>query len=144
MATASQPPVSKPPVSCFFVSHSLSMVGLWPILLRCPQVVWCHWGEFELLSDMLVQDRLAECDQGIEPGPQGGQTARCIHSPIELSWHALSISDILSTINVYEVPYHWAFLVERNRIVPSSTIVHCFTCFESCHGLLPLEGRLSG
>jgi len=36
------------------------MVGLPP---RCPQVVWCHWGEIEAFSAMLAQDGLAECDQ---------------------------------------------------------------------------------
>jgi len=30
---------------------------------RCPQVVWCHWGEIELFLATLAQDGLAECDQ---------------------------------------------------------------------------------
>jgi len=35
-------------------------VGLPP---RCPQVVWCHWGEIEPISATLAQDGLAECDK---------------------------------------------------------------------------------
>ena len=62
---------------------------------RCPQVVWCLWGEIEPFSATLAQDGLAECDQpgkipwntppwlGIEPGPRGGQT---VSYPTELSW----------------------------------------------------------
>ena len=30
---------------------------------RCPQVVWCIWGEIEPFSATLAQDGLAECDQ---------------------------------------------------------------------------------
>jgi len=30
---------------------------------RCPQVVWCHWGEIQPFSATLAQDGLAECDQ---------------------------------------------------------------------------------
>ena len=30
---------------------------------RCPQVVWCLWGEIEPFSATLAQDGLAECDQ---------------------------------------------------------------------------------
>jgi len=30
---------------------------------RCPQVVWCHWGEIEPFSATLAQDGLAECDR---------------------------------------------------------------------------------
>jgi len=30
---------------------------------RCPQIVWCHWGEIEPFSATLAQDGLAEWDQ---------------------------------------------------------------------------------
>jgi len=52
---------------------------------RCPQVVWCHWGEIEPFSATLIQDGLAECDQ---PGkiPRNTLPWLMAHSPTELSW----------------------------------------------------------
>jgi len=71
---------------------SLLNVGLPP---RYPQAVWCHWGEIEPFSATPAQARSAEWDQlrkipwnpsrrGIEPGPQRGQTVRCIQSFIRV------------------------------------------------------------
>ena len=89
--------------SCFFIIFFLSaIIYLWlniGIPPRCPQVVWCHWGEIAPFSAMLAQDGLAECDQpgkipwntppwrGIKPGPQGGQT---VSYSTELSWLTFS------------------------------------------------------
>jgi len=68
----------------FFKSAIVCLLSDFGLPPRCPQVVWCYWGEIGPFSATLAQDGLAECDQpgkipwntppwlGIEPGPQGG------------------------------------------------------------------------
>ena len=97
------------------------ILGLPP---RCPQVVWCLWGEIEPFSATLAQDGLAECDQsgkipwntppwlGIEPGPRGGQT---VSYPTELSWltsqYSSSINYQKTKLNYWmnSISIIWAF-----------------------------------
>jgi len=71
-------------ILCIVILLSPAWVGLWILLSigngetslevplqplnfgfppRCPQVLWCHWGEIEPSSAMLAQDGLVECDQ---------------------------------------------------------------------------------
>jgi len=46
---------------------------------RCPQVVWCHWGEIEPFSATLAQDALAEC---VQPGTDMHEIHSFSHSAI--------------------------------------------------------------
>jgi len=55
-----------PYVVCMFLFFLSAIVCPWlnfGLPSRCPQIVWCHWGEIEPFSATLAQDELAGCDQ---------------------------------------------------------------------------------
>jgi len=70
---------------------------------RCPQVVWCLWGEIEPFSATLAQDGLADCDQsGTNPlkysAMAGNWTRATGRTDSELShWAIMTDSIILLT-----------------------------------------------
>jgi len=78
---------------------------------RCPQVVWCHWEKIEPFSAMLVQDRLAECDQP-KKIPWTWATGR---TDSELSHWAI-ITDFISHYKVkITVGYLWIIKLNQTR-----------------------------
>jgi len=74
------------------IIHPCLDIGLPP---RCPQVVWCHWGEIEPLLTMLAQDGLAKCGQPgknlLEYSAVAGNWTRAIDSE-QFHWAIMTAS----------------------------------------------------
>ena len=82
----------------FYVSHSVSVVGLRPsssISTACVLLLkgrlshflprWLKMGWQNVISQGKIPWNVSP-RLGVEPRPQGGQTVSCIHSIIDLSW----------------------------------------------------------
>jgi len=76
--------------------QSLSVIGR-RLLSRCPQVVWCHWGEIapflpcwlrRVWQSVISHEKFLLKNTLPRPMTQREQTGRYIQPPTELSWPA--------------------------------------------------------
>jgi len=103
---------------CFFLSTIVCPWLNFGLPPRCPQVVWCLWGEIGPFSAMLAENGLVEPGKipwnippwlGIEPGPRGGQT---VSYPTDLTWltHVIELGEDNSG-STHALNHLWPFSV---------------------------------
>jgi len=108
---------------------------------RCPQVVWCHWGEIEPFSTTLAQVRLAECDQpGENPlkysAVAGDGTQATGRTDSELSHWAIMTDYSWIQLKIKELNRKWASCLKWCPWVVWPNLVklsdHCHSYYSIC------------